>query len=64
MKTLKIIFGIFITLLGLAMITLSWIFFFWEETEIIVLACLYLALFISAIVMAIGIFVLLHLKEE
>ena len=54
MKVLKIVFGIIMVIMGFAMMAATFYFFYQEETAIIQLACLYIALSISAIVSIIG----------
>lgn len=63
-KALKIVFGIFAILLGLVMTIFAWYFFFCEETAIICLASLYVALLISALIITIGTFSLINIKEN
>ena len=64
MKVLKIITGIALTCMGLTMCIFAWLFYFNEYDEIILLASLYVALFISAIVMALGITAIPFRKEK
>ena len=54
MRTIKIISGIFLVLLGITMMIFAWLFFYEEDTAIIQLASLYVALFISVLITAIG----------
>lgn len=54
MKTFNIIFGILTILLGIAMVVFAWYFFYEDEFAIIQLASLYVALFISILIIAIG----------
>ena len=64
MKALKIIIGISVFALGLTMSVFAWYFFFEESEEILLLASLYVALFISIIVMALGITAIPFKKEN
>ena len=54
MKVFKLVSGIFIVLLGITMTIFAWLFFYEEETAIIQLASLYVALFISILMITIG----------
>ena len=54
MKIFKMVIGIFLVLVGITMTVFSWLFFYKEETAIIQLASLYVALFISTLITAIG----------
>jgi hypothetical protein len=54
MKVLKIIVGILFFTLGLTMGGFAWYFFLEESEEVILLASLYVAAFISVAVMAMG----------
>ena len=54
MKIFKIVGGIFLTLVGITMAIFAWLFFYKEETGIIQLASLYVALFISVLITTIG----------
>ena len=54
MKIFKIVCGIFLVLLGITMMIFAWLFFYEEETAIIQLASLYVALFISVLIITIG----------
>lgn len=64
MKVLKIIIGIILTCMGLTMCIFAWLFYLNEYDEIILLASLYVALFISVIVMALGIAAIPFKKKE
>lgn len=63
MKILKIIIGISLVALGLTMGVLAWYFFYEEGEEIMLLASLYVALFISVMVMALGLANILFRKD-
>ena len=62
MKTFDIIIGIFEILLGLTMIVFAWYFFF--EEDIIQLASLYVALFISVLISTMGVICITSKKEK
>ena len=64
MKVLKIIIGILLFALGLTMGVFAWLFFYEESEEIIFLKSLYVALLISAFVMALGITAIPFRKKE
>lgn len=64
MKVLKTITGIVVTCIGISMTTFAWLFYFNEYDEIILLASLYVALFISVIVMALGLTAIPFKKKE
>ena len=64
MKIFKIVSGIFLVLLGITMMIFAWLFFFEEETAIIQLASLYVALFISILIFAIGGMCIAFRKEK
>ena len=64
MKIFKIVSGIFLVLLGIAMMVFAWLFFYEEETAIIRLASLYVALFISVVIAAIGGLCIAFIKEN
>lgn len=64
MKVLRIIIGVSVFVLGLTMGVFAWLFYFTEYDEIMLLASLYVALLISAFVMALGVIVIPFRKEE
>ena len=64
-RVLYVIMGILTTFLGVAMMILAFIYFDkGDETYIIQLASLYVALFISAIITAIGVAYVIPSKKE
>lgn len=63
-KVIDLILGIFVILVGLVMIVFSWLFYYQEETAIMQLASLYLALSISIIVCLIGVLIIIKRKEQ
>lgn len=64
MKIAKIIFGILIVLGGVVMGVEAFYFFFQEETAIICLASLYVALLISFIVMVWGLSIVAKKEDK
>ena len=63
MKSLKII-GLFIILVAIAMLVLTFYSLIEEEEKLVVLASYCIMLFISAIIMAIGFAMILYKKKE
>ena len=54
MKVFRIVSGISLALIGITMMIFAWYFFFEEDIAIIQLASLYIALFISVLIITIG----------
>lgn len=58
------IIAIFIFILGLAMSVFAWFFFYTDDIKMIVLASLYVAQFISILMMALGIGVYIDKRSK
>ena len=64
MKVFRIIVAAFTSLLGIFMICIAYYFFFNEEDAIVCLSSLYVALFISVIVLTAGISLFFWVKKD
>ena len=63
-KVFNLILGIFVILVSLTMVVFAWYFFFEEETTIMQLASLYVALSISIIVFLIGVLIIKGKEQD
>lgn len=60
MKIFLVISGVLVTILGLVMMFFTWAYFFERPEEIIQLASLYVSLFISVFVFALGMIAIVY----